>query len=241
MSVFRFKQFEVKQEHSAMKVGTDAMLLGSLIQADRPRNVLDVGTGTGVLALMMAQNFSEARITGIEVDEASASEAASNFQNSSWADRLDIIQADFLTFNADQKFDLIVSNPPYYQSRLENQNSRKAQARHESALPMADMVRKVTELLTDDGTFWVIVPSEVHELWIESAVENGLSCATKISIQGKKGGEVKRNVLEFRRGAHLDSARCAMNRMELTIRNIDGTYTDQYIELTEEFHFNNLK
>jgi tRNA1Val (adenine37-N6)-methyltransferase len=249
MSVFRFKQFNVKQEHSAMKVGTDAMLLGSLVQADVPKQVLDIGTGTGVLALMMAQRFQESRIEAIEIDTASAQEARENFDESSWNDRLNLIEVDFLLCNFDHQFDLIISNPPYYQSRSENDDPRKSQARHESALPMKAMLEGISNLLTDEGSFWVIIPSEISDVWIESAAEFHLDCKLSISIFGKEGGEVKRNILEFKTrqsnvaaqqsesAAHRSDPRCDIN---ITIRNAEGSYTNQYIELTREFHFNKL-
>lgn len=236
MSVFRFKEFSVKQESSAMKVGTDAMLLGSVVNTIHSKRILDIGTGTGVIALMMAQRYSKAEISAIEVDEASAFEAMENFQNSPWSDRFSVIHADFLEHSFDKKFDLIVSNPPYFQTRLENDDPRKSQARHESALPMADMLGKVSDLLVNFGNFWVIVPTEVHELWMDAAVDNGLSCATNISIFGKEGGGMKRNVLEFTK----TQAKTEVKLSELTIRNNDGAYTDEYIELTDMFHFNKL-
>ncbi len=243
MSVFLFKQFNIKQEISAMKVGTDAMLLGSLVRVIEPATILDVGAGTGVLALMMAQRFSEAKIQAIEVDTASAQEAQYNFDHSPWKDRLKTIEADFLSSNFEHSFDLIISNPPYYQSRLENDDPRKSQARHESALPMKAMLEKVANLLTDEGSFWVIVPAEVCELWIRTAAASYLECATIISIFGKEGGEMKRTILEFK--AH--SVKSLENKPEsrcdssITIRNTDGSYTDQYIDLTKAFHYNSLK
>ncbi len=248
MSVFRFKQFNVKQELSAMKVGTDAMLLGSLVQGNAPKTILDVGTGTGVISLMLAQRFPEAQMQAVEIDKPSADEAMQNFQNSPWADRMHLIEGDFLTTNFNQSFELIISNPPYYQSRLENDDPRKSQARHESALPMNDMLEKVSESLSEEGSFWIIVPSEIADLWIESASKYNLCCSTIVSITGKEGGEVKRNVLEFRNAqAKIEGRRGSRDAelktrlSELTIRNSDGTYTDQYIELTKEFHYNSLK
>ncbi|MCR9173142.1 MAG: methyltransferase [bacterium] len=242
MSVFRFKQFSVTQEVSAMKVSTDAMLLGSLIQADHPNSIIDIGTGTGVVALMMAQRFQEADIKAIEIDQPSAEEADQNFCNSPWNDRLSLIKGDFRQAHFDQQFDLIVSNPPYYQSRLENNDARKSQARHESALPMKEMLEKVADLLSKNGSFWVIVPSEIENRWINSAIEFGLDYTTNISILGKEGGEAKRNILSFRNAAPLDSSHRSVDRGEfhqsLTIRNADGTYTQEYIELTKEFHYN---
>ena len=235
MSVFRFKQFSVKQEYSAMKVGTDAMLLGSLVQLDNPTSILDVGSGTGVISLMLAQRYMGASIRGIEVDEPSNLESEANYQDSPWNDRLSAVQCDFLLYETDQKFDSIISNPPYYQTRLENEDARKSQARHESALPVAGMVKKVSELLSDNGSFWVIIPQEVVTTWEQNTSKFDLSVATKISIKGKEDGPIKRLVLEFRKEQLTQEER------ELTIRSAEGKYTDQYIELTKDYHFNNLR
>ncbi|GAB5417771.1 MAG: methyltransferase [Crocinitomicaceae bacterium] len=235
MSVFRFKQFSVKQERSAMKVGTDAMLLGSLVLETNPRKILDVGAGTGVIALMMAQRFTEAEIVAVEIDAASFLEAQENFQNSCWANRLNAVQCNFLEFHPKNSFDCIVSNPPYYQSRLENNDARKSQARHDSALPMEQMIAKVSELLSDAGSFWVIVPSEVASAWITASSSAGLHLSSNVSILGKEGGTVKRQVLQFVKGE------TKLTDSVFTVRKLDGSYSDDYIELTQEFHFNQLR
>lgn len=240
MSVFRFKEFYVKQEQSAMKVGTDAMLLGALVQSRKPDTILDIGTGTGVIALMLAQRFSRAKIAAVELDALSAEEASFNFRNSPWNSHLSIIQSDFLEYAFDQSFDLIVSNPPYYQSRLENKEERKAQTRHESALPMNLMLEKVFGLLTDSGAFWVIIPSEIENVWIEAAEKNYLDCVSKISIIGKEEGPVKRVILQFKRNSeNLGGSFPSLKT--LTIRDANNAYTDAYIELTKDFHYNSLR
>lgn len=242
MSVFRFKQFSVTQAESAMKVGTDAMLLGSLVMADRPDQILDIGSGTGVISLMMAQRFAEANICGIELDDASANESRENFQNSPWSDRLSIVSSDLLEFKFKQKFDLIVSNPPYYQSRLENQDARKSQARHEAALPMDAMLKKVRTLLNDDGSFWVIIPAEISTIWMGTAETLGFQCIGRKDVYGKKGGTIKRVILEFGLSKiNIDRQEVILTSEDIiTIRDVDNSYTDQYIELTKEFHFNKL-
>lgn len=234
MSVFRFKQFSVKQEQSAMKVGTDAMLLGALVESNSPKQILDIGSGTGVISLMLAQRFSEAKILAIEIDLASYMEALENFQNSNWMHRLSAHHSDFLEFNSDQQFDCIVSNPPYFQTRLENNDVRKSQARHESALPMKQMISNVSKILNQQGSFWVIVPSEVAVIWQEASMTERLYLNSNISIRGKEGGAVKRQILQFNKFSS------ELNESELTIRHLEGSYTRAYIELTKEFHYNDL-
>lgn len=235
MSVFRFKQFSIKQAESAMKVGTDAMLLGALVDGTNPQRVLDIGSGTGVVSLMMAQRFQEAKITAIEIDAASSQESNENFQNSPWSERMQSMEADFLTHPFSEKFDLIVSNPPYFQTRLENDDPRKSQARHESALPMEAMIEKADNLLQAHGQFWVIVPMEVTKLWVDTAEKKALFTVSKISIKGKEEGPVKRTILCFK------SIQEECDTSEIVIRKSDGTYTDQYIDLTEAYHFNDLR
>ena len=235
MSVFRFKQFNVIQDLSAMKIGTDAMLLGSLVEMNNISKIVDVGSGTGVIGLMLAQKYQDASITGVEMDESSYLETKMNYQNSPWNYRLTPVHSDFLLYESDQQFDCIVSNPPYYQTRLENTDVRKSQARHESALPVAGMIRKVSELLLETGSFWVIIPVEVISCWEENTSKYDFSIVTKISIRGRENGPIKRYVLEFRR-----KSGCLVER-EIIIRKTDGKYSEQYIALTQDFHFNDLR
>lgn len=235
MSVFRFKQFSVNQSNSAMKVGTDAMLLGALANAEHPAQILDIGAGTGVLSLMMAQQYPQAALTAIELDEASAIECADNFNKSVWSERMKVLSQDFLTFESGIQFDLIISNPPYYQSRLENDDPRKAQARHEASLPVLYMLEKIQKLLAIDGVFWVIVPSETKADWLAKAATCHMFCSNEIEIYGKENGDVKRVVMQFQQPEQPKQA------SSLIVRDKNGNYTNAYIALTAEFHFNDLK
>ena len=133
MSNFRFKQFEITQNDNAMKVGTDAMVLGSFVNSHGRKKGLDVGSGTGVLSLMIAQNNSDISIDAVELDALSAAEGELNFKNSPWPERLKTHHCDFLEYETEEKYDLIVSNPPYYQTTLVNNDDRKANARHEKS------------------------------------------------------------------------------------------------------------
>ncbi len=231
MSVFRFRHFEVRQESSAMKVGTDAMLLGALVNAVQSKTILDIGTGTGVLALMMAQKFPEARIDAIEIDPSAAAEAQINAGNSQWSDRIHVLESDLKDFQSGDKYSLIVSNPPYFTNGLLNPDRSRAQARHESALPFELLFARVSELLNDDGVFWMIAPADaLNELCAEAERVN-LWLKNRIYILGKEGGLPVRIVLSF-----------SSNRTEnsehdcLTIRNSNGEYTREYKALTIDFH-----
>lgn len=235
MSTFRFKQFPILQADNAMKVGTDAMLLGAIAHHQSPQNILDIGTGTGVLSLMLAQKYSESTIHAVELDELAAKECQLNFDRSPWASRLKIDQRDFMSFESLEKFDLLISNPPYYQTRLENQDARKSRARHEASLPVTSMLRKSVELMHEHSSLWVIIPSENLESWLEKAESIQLFCVEGIAIYGKKNAPPKRHILSF---CLVD---LPLKSSSFTIRDENGDYTQEYIDLTFDFHFNDLR
>lgn len=234
MSTFQFKQFDIVQKDNAMKVGTDSMVLGAFINAQGKKRGLDIGSGTGVLSLMVAQTNSEIKIDAVELDERSAKECDLNFSNSKWSDRLKTHTGDFLKFDSKERFDLIISNPPYYQTTLVNEDDRKANARHEQSLPMNEFIIKARNLLTDDGEFWFIVPAEDQHVWKKACTSANLHMVEKITINGKEGGEAKRVIYVF------VNQRCILEEFSFSVRNKANDYTDEYKELTKEFHFNEL-
>jgi tRNA1Val (adenine37-N6)-methyltransferase len=234
MSLFKFKQFDIYQESSAMKVGTDAMVLGSLIDSKGKRRGLDVGTGTGVLSLMVAQNNPEIRITGIDIDEASVTECRQNFAGSKWGDRMDSLLIEYSSYIPEDRFDLIFSNPPYYQTRLEGENKRIAQAKHESSLPMKAFVEKSSEILTESGDLWIIVPYSDMESWTSEFTRIGLNRVNRINIIGKSNQHPVRVIMNFSRSSQTESVSA------LTVRTEEGDYTVQYKELTKDFHYNKI-
>lgn len=229
MSVFRFKEFSVIQDRSAMKVGTDAMLLGSFIESNQKGNCLEIGTGTGVISLMIAQRSPELRITTLEIDSESLEEAIQNFQNSPWKDRIEGVLGDFLDFSTTEKFDLIVSNPPYFENGLLNESKRKASTRHEASLPLIHLFEKSMNLLTEKGVFVLIIPAQSAQKWIDNALKMNLFCFKEITIFGKSNLP-KRSILFF------SKENKEIIREELIIRNSDNTYTEEYKRLTIDFH-----
>ena len=230
MSGFKFKYFTVQQSDSAMKVGTDAMLLGAFVETVGKQFALDIGTGTGVIALMMAQKNEAILIDAVEIDQKSANEAQLNFQNSSWSDRLKIHHSDFLTFPPEKQYDLIVSNPPYFSTTNENQNERKAQARHVSSLAIAPFIEKANALLSPDGSFWIIIPYNDFDLWYSHIEANSLRISQRINVIGKDGNEPIRCILKM--GFSTIETRTKV----FSIRNSDNAYSNEYVELTKEFH-----
>lgn len=212
-----------------MKVGTDAMVLGSLIEVEGKKKCLDIGTGTGVLSLMVAQKNPIIQIQAIEIDQESADEANLNFQNSSWSDRLMIFQMDFRNFEFNQQFDLIISNPPYFENGLLNESSRKAKTRHEESLPLMELFEKVSSLLSSDGHFWVILPFETASKWKKTAEDLQFYCAQEIKINGKPNLP-KRMVFCF------SKSKAPIKQKSMVIRNEDNSYSNEYKKMTTDFH-----
>ena len=230
MSVFQFKHFSIVQDNSAMKVGTDAMLLGAFIETEGRKSGLDIGTGTGVLSLMLAQNNEVILMDAVEIDPSSANEAKLNFENSKWSNRLRIYNSDFLSFESQKQYDLIVSNPPYFSTTNENMDIRKSQARHTSSLEIAPFIKKVSVMLTLNGDFWIIIPYIDFGLWLEQIKANGLMISKRIDIVGKAGNAPIRCVLKM----SLSFVDC--QEFFFCIRQSDNSYSNEYIELTNEFH-----
>ena len=229
MSLFHFKEFSIQQDVSAMKVGTDAMILGSLVDANLKVNGLDIGTGTGVLSLMLAQKNKNICIHAIEIDVESAKEAELNFQNSSWSNRLRIVHADFRTFFPEIQFDLIISNPPYFENGILNESVRKANSRHEDSLPLQELFQKVAEMLAPNGHFWLILPFETAAKWKMKANEMKFFCEKEIIIFGKPNLP-KRMVFCFSKvGVECEKS-------SVLIRTENNEYSNEYKELTVDFH-----
>lgn len=234
MSYFKFKHFTLIQKDAALKFGTDAMLLGAFVSRRPYSQLLDVGTGTGAIALMCAQTKSEAKIDAIEIDEIAAKEAKNNFSNCSWSQRMQLLKGDFVQFKSDERYDVIVSNPPYYETKLENDDHRMARAKHVGELDANVFAGQVSSLLKETGECWIIVPTITSAIWIEQFSKFNLSPNHLISIKGKPNLEAKRMILGF--------AFNSISPIEsvFTIRNTDNSYTNEYIELTKSFHATDL-
>ncbi len=234
MSIFKFKHFEVNQTNSAMKIGTDSMVFGSLIDVEGKSIALDIGTGTGVLSLMTAQRNPQLKITAIEIEANAFEEAKMNFKTSKFDSQLAALHVDFLDYDPETKFDLIFSNPPYFENASKSLNQEKNLARHDDSLPLEVLFEKVANHLTEDGHFWVILPNLTFDTYLEFAKEIGLQLVKQIEIFGKE------NQLVRKIGA-FSKINIALEHSNLIIRNNDGNYTDEYKKLTIEYHFNELK
>jgi tRNA1Val (adenine37-N6)-methyltransferase len=168
-NIFRFKQFEVDQAGCAMRINTDGVLLAALTESNQPQTILDIGTGTGVIALMLAQRFPNAAVEAVEIDEQASITARKNFQSAVFKERLNVVHTAIEHYETELKFDLIVSNPPFFVNDLKNTVERKGIARHTDELFFETLIAKVAALLTETGSFWFILPVKQAELLVEKA------------------------------------------------------------------------
>jgi tRNA1Val (adenine37-N6)-methyltransferase len=176
---FQFKQFTIHQEHCAMKVCTDACLFGAWIaekardQKAKVKNVLDIGTGTGLLSLMLAQQ-TDARIDAVEIDEQAAAQAADNMETSPWKERLQVINGDVRQLHLGRKYDLIISNPPFFENNLKSPDGKRNLALHSESLSLEDLMQVVQKELAEEGSFTILLPYERKDNCIASAAAVGL-------------------------------------------------------------------
>lgn len=230
--VFRFKQFECRHFDSSMRIGVDAVLLGAWADVSGKR-ILDVGTGCGVIALMCAQRNSEARVDAIDIDEASVSEARGNFESSPWSERLNVKVADFTMSDETDTYDHIVSNPPYFNSGVNNADSSRLRARHEAALSPAVLLTLGAGMISDSGTISMVVPYERSSEIITAGKECGLSLLRRLDVRGHDRAPLKRSLLEFGKcGTEMSAA----SHEELTLELERGVPTDEYRCLCGDFY-----
>lgn len=230
MSLFRFKHFEVEQSDVAMKVGTDGVLLGAWVAfGGGERRVLDIGTGTGVIALMAAQRSAAGYIAGVDVDAVSAQRAAANFAASPWSGRLHSFCSPIQNFAADEPFDVIISNPPYFADSLLSPDKRRTTARHAASLPLGELDAAVCRLLSSDGRAALILPPGQMEVF---AAATSLHIVRRCDVRSVPNGAVKRVLAEFAR-RRSDEVQCG----ELVIETDErGVFSDEYRRLTKDFY-----
>jgi tRNA1Val (adenine37-N6)-methyltransferase len=224
---FKFKQFEIQQSKNVFRVGTDGVLLGALTNITNASKVLEVGTGTGLISLMLAQRNPNAEFLGIDINEDAVNLTQFNFENSPFASRLKNILQDFKTFKTEEKFDLIVSNPPYFEA---SGSEKDKIARQTVELNFSQLISKSSILLSENGIFSVIIPVEVGGGFIEICKENQLFLIRKIDIKGIENSKAKRLILEF------SLTEKVLEESEFIIEKSPRQYSDQYLELTKEFH-----
>lgn len=231
-NIFRLKQFSIDQTHAGMKVGTDSDLLGTLSQGGR--RVLDIGTGTGILTLMLAQRYPEAQLTAIEIDDNAILDAKTNFANSPWAERIELIHDSFQNYlesNPQVKFDAVVCNPPYFDKSLECPDLGRLRARHTSSLPFPTLIEGAYRLLEDNGTFSVCIPPEVLDDFCLICQQTGFKLKVNYRIQALPDNPPKRYVLIFEKSSSTTPA----DIYTYCMRNADHTYSAWYKEQLKDF------
>ena len=226
MKAFVFQKFTVFQDVDVFRVGTDAVLLGSLATVVSG-NILEVGCGTGIISLMMAQRNENSEITAIDINPKAVSLASLNFEKSLFKNRLKGFEIDFKAFVTVIKFNQILSNPPYFP---ENSSEKDVLARQQKELLFLDLIQKTSENITDDGVFSVILPSEACESFIEISKVFHLNLFREINIYGIEGGSLKRKILEF------SKTEKPFQLEEFTIEKSPRIYSGQYLEATKDFH-----
>jgi len=228
MSVFKFKEFSIIQEKSAMKVGTDGVLLGSWVTCKKENTILDIGCGTGLITLMLGQRNLSSNVTGIEIDIIASQEAQLNSSNSDWEERIEIKHTSLQHFTPHLKFDLIVSNPPFF-SKNKSHQSRDI-ARHTNTLSFEELIDNAAKLLVEKGIFSVIIPKNSEEYFCEIATLHKLYCNRVCYVKGNETSDVKRVMMEF---SFIKSV--AITEY-LTIERSRHNYTDKYIQLCKDFY-----
>ncbi len=231
--MFTFKQFAIEQDRCAMKIGTD-VLLGAWAPIDNhPFSILDIGTGTGIIALMLAQRSAAQQIDALEIDEAAYEQATDNFENSPWNDRLFCFHAGLDEFieEPEEEYDLIVSNPPFYSEDYKTENESRDLARFQDAMPFEQLLEAADLLLSEHGIFTVIIPFKEEENFIALANEFELYPLKITRVKGTPTTEIKRSLLAFSRNETTD-----LPIDELVIETARHVYTQEYIGLTKDFY-----
>lgn len=228
--MFRFKQFGIAQDKCAMKVGTDGTLLGAWAKADNPQQILDIGTGTGLIAMMMAQRFENAQVKAIELDMDASQQATENFQNTSWSNRLFLEHISLQEFQHAPSFDLIVSNPPYFENNLKANNKQRTQARHTDTLSFETLIECSAKLLNKSGSLAIILPSESKDKVEAIAQKHRLHLNRLCWVKGTEKTAIKRAVLQF--SFHEKP----LEEKTLVVEKERHIYTDEYTNLCKDFY-----
>ncbi len=235
-TLFKFKEFSIHQDKTAMKIGTDAVLLGAWVFLENEiDSILDVGSGTGIIALMLAQRSFALTIDAVEIDNDAYEQTVTNFENSNWGDRLYCYHSSFQNFadeigEEEETYDLIISNPPFYTDEFESENDARNKARFTSSLSFNELLKGVSKILSKKGKFAVIIPFKEEQVFVELAKENNLFLNRVCHVKGNPSSAFKRSLLEF---SFEDKK---LKKENLTIEIKRHQYTDEYINLTKDFY-----
>ena len=237
MPSFQFKEFTIQQEKSAMKVGTDSILLGSWVALDIENSILDIGTGTGLLALMLAQRSDALTIDAVEIDDNAYTEAVTNFENSPWGDRLFCYHTSIQEFAREMiedsdfqedKYDLIIANPPYFDpSKI---ISSRSIARQTHRLTHMALLKNTKKLLSKTGRLALVIPFEIEDFFIKLAQNLGFFVQRILRVKDTEKAIYKRSLVQF------GFQKTQLVVSEMILKNEDKSYSDSYIQLTKDFY-----
>lgn len=230
---FKFKEFEIHQDRCAMKIGTDGVLLGAWVSLENePSNILDIGAGTGIITLQLAQRSKAETIDAVEIDDDAYEQCTENLENSPWGDRVFCYHTSVQEFaiEIEEKYDLIITNPPFYSEDYKTESKARDIARFNDALSFEHLIASVGKLLSEEGIFALIIPRKEEDNFIELASEVGLSPERICRVRGTQNSKVKRSMiaLSFR------STKAIFE--ELIIETSRHEYTEEYIKLVKDFY-----
>ncbi len=233
---FQFKQFTIQQDKCAMKVCTDACLFGAFVaneiqanEQDAIKNILDIGSGTGLLSLMLAQKL-HAAIDTVEIDTPAFEQAKENIAQSLYKEKIKIFNADIVQFSTEKKYDYIISNPPFFEADLKSGNEKKNAAKHDTALTLQELLHNADRLLSTTGFFAVLLPYHRSNYFEEEAEKLNFHLNKKISVKQTPKHDFFRAILIFYK------TKTTANQSTLTIKNEEGKYTDEFTNLLKDYY-----
>lgn len=228
---FHFKQFSVRHDRSTMKVGTDGVLLGAWVDVTHSKRILDIGTGSGVIALMLAQRTtSDVAIDAVEVEKEDAEQARENVEQSPWPRRVEVFHSSIQNFTSEERYDLIVSNPPYFNNSAKPPDEKRIQARHTTTLPYDVLLHHAKQLLTPNGRLALILPFTEGLAFETLASQYGLRCCRKTAFRTRREKPIERWLMELSAGS------CQKIDDEILLYNDGLEWSDDYIRLTRDFY-----
>jgi len=230
---FKYKKFTVHQDQTAQKVCTDTSLFGALIEPRNPKSILDIGTGTGVLSLMIAQ-ITEGKVTAVEIEENAYKQAKGNFKESDWSSKIEVLKSDIKEFAklSNQKFDLIISNPPFFQNSQKSTQNNKRLARHNDSLSLEELAKAVSILLSKHGDLWVLLPEYESYSLVENLKEHQIYLSKSIVIKNYIGDEKISRIVNC-----FSMKKKKLEKKEIAIyQDKDREYTSDFVKLLKPYY-----